>query len=80
MKRLFPLVLAGALLAACGAPAPDSTPRFEEAIYRAEDRAQFAKVVESQRAWAKSVCQYWFLNDAPFKMGYEHVFKVKIPD
>jgi TRAP-type mannitol/chloroaromatic compound transport system substrate-binding protein len=40
----------------------------------------FAKVVASQRAWAKSVCQYWFLNDAPFKMGYEHVFKVKIPD
>jgi TRAP-type mannitol/chloroaromatic compound transport system substrate-binding protein len=40
----------------------------------------FAKVVASQRAWAKSVCQYWFLNDAPFKMGYEHVFKVKVPD
>jgi hypothetical protein len=22
---------------------------------------------------------YWFLNDAPFKMGYEHVFKTKLP-
>ena len=40
----------------------------------------FARVVESQRAWAKPVCHYWFLNDAPFKMGYEHVFKVKVPD
>jgi len=39
----------------------------------------FARVVASQRAWAKDVCYYWFLNDAPFKMGYEHVFKTKIP-
>ncbi len=39
----------------------------------------FAKVVESQRAWAKRVVYYWFLNDAEFKMGYEHVFKTKIP-
>jgi hypothetical protein len=22
---------------------------------------------------------YWFLNDADFKMGYEHVFKTKLP-
>jgi len=40
----------------------------------------FKRVVESQRAWAKPVCHYWFLNDAPFKLGYEHVFKVKVPD
>ncbi len=39
----------------------------------------FKRVVESQRAWAKDVCYYWYLNDAPFKMGYEHVFKTKIP-
>jgi TRAP-type mannitol/chloroaromatic compound transport system substrate-binding protein len=39
----------------------------------------FAKVVESQKAWAKRVVYYWFLNDAEFKMGYEHVFKTKIP-
>ncbi|MEO8302836.1 MAG: TRAP transporter substrate-binding protein [Betaproteobacteria bacterium] len=39
----------------------------------------FKKVVESQRAWAKDVVYYWFLNDAEFKMGYEHVFKTKIP-
>jgi TRAP-type mannitol/chloroaromatic compound transport system substrate-binding protein len=39
----------------------------------------FAKVVASQRAWAKPVCYYWFLNDAPFKMGFEHVFKEKLP-
>jgi TRAP-type mannitol/chloroaromatic compound transport system substrate-binding protein len=39
----------------------------------------FAKVVESQRAWAKRVVYYWFLNDAEYKMGYEHVFKTKIP-
>jgi TRAP-type mannitol/chloroaromatic compound transport system substrate-binding protein len=39
----------------------------------------FARVVESQRKWAAEVCPYWFLNDAPFKMGYEHVFKTKLP-
>jgi TRAP-type mannitol/chloroaromatic compound transport system substrate-binding protein len=38
----------------------------------------FAKVVESQLAWAKRVGYYWFLNDAEFKMGYEHVFKTKL--
>jgi len=39
----------------------------------------FKKVVESQRAWAKDLCYYSFLNDADFKMGYEHVFKTKLP-
>jgi TRAP-type mannitol/chloroaromatic compound transport system substrate-binding protein len=39
----------------------------------------FAKVVDSQRQWAKKVAYYWFVNDAEYKMGYEHVFKTKIP-
>jgi len=39
----------------------------------------FAKVVQSQRDWAKRVVYYWAFNDAPFKMGYEHVFKTKLP-
>ena len=39
----------------------------------------FAKVVQSQRDWAKKVAYYWFLNDAEYKMGYEHIFKEKIP-
>jgi TRAP-type mannitol/chloroaromatic compound transport system substrate-binding protein len=39
----------------------------------------FKKVVESQRKWAKDVVYYWAYNDAPFKMGYEHVFKTKLP-
>ena len=39
----------------------------------------FAKVVESQRAWAKRVAYYYFLNDAEFKMGYEHIFNTRIP-
>ncbi|MEK9776140.1 MAG: TRAP transporter substrate-binding protein [Quisquiliibacterium sp.] len=39
----------------------------------------FAKVVESQRAWAKRVAYYGFLNEADYKQGYEHVFKTKIP-
>jgi len=39
----------------------------------------FKKVVDSQRAWAKRVAYYWFLNDADFKLGYEHVFKTKVP-
>jgi TRAP-type mannitol/chloroaromatic compound transport system substrate-binding protein len=39
----------------------------------------FKKVVLSQRAWAKDVVYYWVFNDAPFSMGYEHVFKTKLP-
>lgn len=39
----------------------------------------FAKVVASQKDWAKRVAYYWFVNDADFKMGYEHVFKTKLP-
>ena len=39
----------------------------------------FAKVVDSQLAWAKRVGYYHFFNDADYKMGYEHVFKTKLP-
>ncbi len=39
----------------------------------------FAKVVASQRAWAKRVAYYHLLNDADYKLGYEHVFNTKIP-
>jgi len=39
----------------------------------------FKRVVESQRAWAKDVVYYHFLNDADYKMGYEHIFKTKLP-
>jgi len=39
----------------------------------------FKKVVDSQRTWAKRVVYFWAYNDAPFKMGYEHVFKSKLP-
>jgi TRAP-type mannitol/chloroaromatic compound transport system substrate-binding protein len=39
----------------------------------------FKKVVESQRAWAKRVAYYWFLNEADYKLGYEHVFNTKLP-
>ncbi len=38
----------------------------------------FKKVVDSQRAWAKRVAYYWFLNDADYKLGYEHIFKTKL--
>jgi TRAP-type mannitol/chloroaromatic compound transport system substrate-binding protein len=39
----------------------------------------FAKVVQSQRDWAKRVAYYMFLNEADYKLGYEHVFKEKLP-
>jgi len=39
----------------------------------------FAKVVASQRAWAKRVAYYMFVNEADYKLGYEHIFKTKIP-
>ena len=39
----------------------------------------FAKVVESQRTWAKRVAYYMFLNEADYALGYEHIFKVKLP-
>ena len=34
----------------------------------------FAKVWDSQKAWAKRVGYYAFLNDADYKRGYEHIF------
>jgi TRAP-type mannitol/chloroaromatic compound transport system substrate-binding protein len=39
----------------------------------------FKKVVQSQLAWAKRVAYYHFLNDADYRLGYEHIFKTKIP-
>ena len=39
----------------------------------------FKKVVASQRDWAKRVAYYMFLNEADYRLGYEHVFKTKLP-
>jgi TRAP-type mannitol/chloroaromatic compound transport system substrate-binding protein len=39
----------------------------------------FAKVVASQRAFAKRSAYYVLFNDADYRLGYEHVFKTKIP-
>jgi TRAP-type mannitol/chloroaromatic compound transport system substrate-binding protein len=39
----------------------------------------FKKVAESQKAWAQRVAYYTFVNEADFGMGYEHVFKAKLP-
>jgi TRAP-type mannitol/chloroaromatic compound transport system substrate-binding protein len=38
----------------------------------------FAKVVQSQREWSKRVAKYMFLNEADYKLGYEHIHG-KIP-
>ena len=39
----------------------------------------FAKVVESQKAFAKRVAYYVNINEADYRAGYEHVFKTKLP-
>jgi TRAP-type mannitol/chloroaromatic compound transport system substrate-binding protein len=39
----------------------------------------FAKVVASQRDFAKRVAYYVQLNEADYRLGYEHVFKTKLP-
>ncbi len=39
----------------------------------------FAKVVASQKAWAKRVAFYHFMNEADYRGGYEHVFGEKLP-
>ncbi len=39
----------------------------------------FKKVIDSQLAWAKRVAYYMFVNEADYHMGYEHVFKTKLP-
>jgi TRAP-type mannitol/chloroaromatic compound transport system substrate-binding protein len=39
----------------------------------------FKKVVESQMAWSKRVAYYMFMNEADYKLGYEHVHKTKLP-
>lgn len=44
-----------------------------------QEDPMFKKVVESQKAWAKRVAYYMFLNEADYKLGYEHIFKTKLP-
>jgi TRAP-type mannitol/chloroaromatic compound transport system substrate-binding protein len=39
----------------------------------------FKKVVESQMAWSKRVAYYMFMNEADYRLGYEHVHKTKLP-
>jgi TRAP-type mannitol/chloroaromatic compound transport system substrate-binding protein len=39
----------------------------------------FKKVVDSQMAFAKRVAYYMFINEADYRMGYEHVHKTKLP-
>jgi TRAP-type mannitol/chloroaromatic compound transport system substrate-binding protein len=39
----------------------------------------FKRVMDSQLAWAKRVAYYMFVNEADYAMGYEHVFKTKLP-
>jgi TRAP-type mannitol/chloroaromatic compound transport system substrate-binding protein len=39
----------------------------------------FAKVVESQRAFAKRAAYYVNVNEADYRAGYEHIFKAKLP-
>jgi TRAP-type mannitol/chloroaromatic compound transport system substrate-binding protein len=39
----------------------------------------FKRVVESQLAWAKRVAYYMFVNEADYRMGFEHIFKTKLP-
>jgi TRAP-type mannitol/chloroaromatic compound transport system substrate-binding protein len=39
----------------------------------------FKKVVDSQREWAKRVAYYGFVNEAEYRLGYEHVFQTKLP-
>ena len=51
----------------------------QELIKAMKEDAFFNKVVQSQQDWAKRVVPYWHTNDAPFAMGYEHVFKTKLP-
>lgn len=38
----------------------------------------FKRVVDSQKAWSKRVGRYHFLNDADYRLGYEHIHG-KIP-
>jgi TRAP-type mannitol/chloroaromatic compound transport system substrate-binding protein len=44
-----------------------------------KDDPQFQKVNASAKAWAKRVAYYDFFNEADYKLGYEHVFKTKLP-
>jgi TRAP-type mannitol/chloroaromatic compound transport system substrate-binding protein len=44
-----------------------------------DEDAFFKKVLDSQLAWAKRVAYYMFVNEADYHLGYEHVFKTKLP-
>ncbi len=43
-----------------------------------EEDPFFKKVVDSQLAWSKRVAKYMFLNEADYRLGYEHIHG-KIP-
>jgi len=45
----------------------------------ADEDPFFKKVLDSQLAWAKRVAYYMFVNEADYALGYEHVFKTKLP-
>ncbi|MEL6961569.1 MAG: C4-dicarboxylate ABC transporter, partial [Pseudomonadota bacterium] len=39
----------------------------------------FAKVVDSQKAWAERVAFYDIMNQADYKLAYDHYFPGKLP-
>jgi TRAP-type mannitol/chloroaromatic compound transport system substrate-binding protein len=39
----------------------------------------FAKVVASQKEFAKRCAYYVLFNEADYRLGYEHIFKTKVP-
>ena len=53
---------------------------WDKVTTRLESEDPFFKEVNaSAKAWAKKVAYYSFFNEADFRMGYEHTFKVKLP-
>ena len=53
---------------------------WDKVTARLESEDPFFKEVNaSAKAWAKKVAYYSFFNEADFRMGYEHTFKVKLP-
>lgn len=39
----------------------------------------FAKVTESQKAWSERVAYYWLMNQADYRLAYEHHFPGRLP-
>ncbi|QPC41918.1 TRAP transporter substrate-binding protein [Kaustia mangrovi] len=51
---------------------------WDEVLKKLTEDPFFNKVVQSQKAWSERVAYYWLMNQANYKLAYEHYFPGKL--